>query len=221
MKPLPPQSDGAYEQYLAALISGDRHFCETIFQSWLDANIDLKIIYQNLIQRSLYEVGGLWESGKVSVATEHLATAITENLLNLAYPRLFSQPRSGKSAVISCIANEYHQIGGKMVADMFELNGWRGYFVGANTPIASMVDLIQEKRPDTVAMSLTIYHQLDHLLESAAAVRSKFPKLPILVGGQAFRFGRSDRVERIPGVRYLASLNELETWLKAPTTSAN
>jgi hypothetical protein len=27
------------------------------------------------------------------------------------------------------VANEYHQIGGKMVADIFELNGWRGYFV--------------------------------------------------------------------------------------------
>ena len=70
--------------------------------------------------------------------TEHLATAISESLLNLTYPRLFAQPRNGKSAVVTCVSNEYHQIGGKMVADIFELNGWRGHFLGANMPEADL-----------------------------------------------------------------------------------
>jgi methanogenic corrinoid protein MtbC1 len=176
--------------------------------------MELRALYADLIQRSLYEVGALWESGRVSVATEHLATAITESLLNLVYPRLFTHPRRNQSAVVCCAANEFHQLGGKMVADIFELNGWRGYFLGANTPVRDLTDLIADKTPDVVVLSVTIYYGMDALLNAATEIRARFPALPIVVGGQAFRWGGRERAERISGVRYLASLAELESWMK-------
>lgn len=203
-----------FQNYLKALIEGDRRTCRTVFESWLERGIDLRRLYEELVQRSLYAVGDLWERGQISVAVEHLATAITESLLNLVYPVLFSQPHVGKSAVVSCAANEYHQIGGKMTADIFELNGWRGYFLGANTPPADLLALVKEKRPMVVAMSLTVYFNLDSLLRTISLIRAKFPNLPILVGGQAFRWGGSERVEQIDGVRYLRSLAELEAWIR-------
>ena len=211
----------AYARYLEALLAGDRRRCNEQFGAWLNADTDLRTLYQDLIQRSLYDVGVLWEQGRVSVATEHLATAITESLLNLVYPRLFSQPRLDKSAVVTCTANEYHQIGGKMVADIFELNGWRGYFLGANTPMNDLMDLIREKRPDVVTLSLTIYFNLEMLLQTAAAVRAEFPTVPILVGGQAFRWGGRERAEQIAGVQCLTSLVQLESWMKSPTPHAH
>ncbi len=97
--------------------------------------MELKSLYMDLFQRSLYAVGELWELNKISVAREHLATAITESLLNLVYPRLFENTPTGKKVVVSCAANELHQIGGKIVADFFELNGWESHFLGANTPV--------------------------------------------------------------------------------------
>ena len=203
---------------MKALIAGDRQRCREIFASWLAAGVDLRPLYQEVIQGSLYEVGELWQRGRVSVATEHLATAITESLLNLVYPRLFSQPRVGRSAVVTCTANEYHQIGGKMVADIFELNGWRGYFLGANTPVRDLLNLIQEKRPDVVALSVTIYYGLDSLLNTAAEIRTQFPTVPILVGGQAFLWGGRERAEQIAGVQYLPSLAQLESWMKTHAT---
>lgn len=124
--------EAVYQRYLEGLLTNNRHQCQINFVQWLEATPELRTLYEDLVRRSLYKVGELWEQGKISVATEHLATAISESLLNLTYPRLFAQPRIGKSAVVTCVANEYHQIGGKMVADIFELNGWRGYFLGAN-----------------------------------------------------------------------------------------
>ena len=115
----PASTDDAYARYLEALLIGDRRRCREQFETWLAAGTPVRTIYQDLVQRSLYEVGALWEQGRVSVATEHLATAITESLLNLVYPWLFSQPHLGRSAVVTCAANEYHQIGGKMVAGFF------------------------------------------------------------------------------------------------------
>ncbi len=216
----PFPDEAAYQQYLCALLAGDRRACRKAFESWLDTGVSLRALYQDLVRRSLYDVGFLWERGQVSVATEHLATAITDSLLTLAYPRLFSQPHNGRSAVVTCVANEYHQIGGKMVADLFDLNGWRGYFLGANMPMQDLLDLIRAKRPDAVAMSLTVYFSLDALVESVHAVRQEFPTTPILVGGQAFLWGGRERVEGIAGVHYLGSLTELETWMKSPENYA-
>jgi hypothetical protein len=38
--------------------------------------------------------------------------------------------------------------------------------------------------------------------------------VPILVGGQAFRWGGRERIERLPGVLCLTSLSELEAWIR-------
>ena len=208
-------TEAGYHDYLKALLGGDRDRCRKVFESWLEARLDLRRLYQELVQRSLYDVGELWETGRISVATEHLATAITESLLNLVYPHLFRQPRLGKKAVITCAANEFHQLGGKMVADLFELNGWRGYFLGANTPLAAVLDLLRQKEPDVVALSLTVYFNLEALVSMAKAIRTSFPGLPILAGGQAFRWGGQAQVEAIPGAHCLRSLDELETWIRA------
>src|SRR5208283_5572719 len=147
-------------------------------------------------------------------ATEHLATAISESLLNLAYPRLFAQPRLGKSAVVTCAVNEYHQIGAKMVADFFELNGWRGYFLGANTQVQKVQELVAEKRPNVVALSVASLFGMDALVHAATEIRAAFPEVPVLVGGQGFLWGGRAQVEHLPGVRYLTSLGELESWIK-------
>ena len=206
--------ESVYRAYLDGLLAHDRQQCREHFKQWLEADAGLRSIYDDLVRRSLYEVGELWERGRISVATEHLATAISESLLNLTYPRLFAQPRNGKSAVITCVPNEYHQIGGKMVADVFELNGWRGYFLGANTPVGDVITLIAEKRPDVVALSVATSFGLAEVIRAAAEIRAAFPALPIMVGGQAFRWGGKERIERLPGVCCLTDLGALEAWIK-------
>ena len=96
--------------------------------------MEIKELYLGLFQRSLYEVGEMWEHRKISVAVEHMASAITESLLTLVYPAIFSAEHSDKSVVISCVANEYHQIGSKMVADFFELAWLARILLGCQYP---------------------------------------------------------------------------------------
>lgn len=208
-------SDNLFKSYLSALLAGDARSCRGIVKDLLAEGAPVKVVYEELFGFSLYRVGELWESGTISVATEHLATATTESLMSLVYPFLFEAPHADRSAVVSCVANEYHQIGGKMVADTFELHGWHGYFLGANTPIKDLLCLIDEKNPDVVALSITVYFSMDSLLQATRAIRSKFSSLPIWVGGQAFRWGGAEQARGIPEVEVLTSLSELEKRLVA------
>mgnify|MGYP006300613683 FL=1 len=149
-----------YEEYVDHLLSGNKVPCHQIVHQLIDMGTDIRALYEDLFQRSLYQVGELWENNRISVAHEHLATSITESLLLLVYPRLFAAEHIGRKAIISCSVNEFHQIVGKMVADMFELNGWDGYFLGANTPSGDLIQMIEEFEPDVVCLSLSIYENM-------------------------------------------------------------
>ncbi len=199
-----------YETYLTSLLDGKRSKCRDIVQKLLDEKIDLKRLYTDLFQRSMYRVGKLWENNRITVANEHLATSITESLLSLVYPSIFAGERIGKKVVISCAANEFHQIGGKLVADIFELNGWDGYFLGANSPVEDTARFIHETQPDVVGFSLSILSNLDHLKQAIEAVRSDFPNMDLLIGGQAFRWGGIDTIKQYAGTEYIQSLDDLE-----------
>jgi len=63
------------EEYMDHLIAGEDEECLAEGKA-LAGDLDgLHALYVDVIQPSQYRVGELWESGKISVATEHLATA--------------------------------------------------------------------------------------------------------------------------------------------------
>lgn len=202
-----------FDRYFLALISGKRAECRAVLDQLLRENWPVEDIYMHLFQGALYKVGDYWERNLISVATEHLATAITENLMIAIQPRIFATERNGKRAVIACVANEFHQIGAKMIADIFEMNGWDGYFLGSNTPVDSLVDFIGNNHPDVVGLSLSIYFNIGELIKTLEKIRKEFPEIPILVGGQAFRWGGIDLIRSYDRVHYLNSVITLNQFI--------
>lgn len=207
MKKIP---EDIYKAYLSSLISGDKSPCINIVNKLVEQDYSVKEIYINLFQKTLYRVGQMWEVNKISVATEHIATSITENVMALLYPKIFSEEHVGKNAVIACVANEYHQIGAKMVADIFELHGWDGYFIGANAPINDLLTLIEQKNADYICLSMSIFFNFPILEATLSRIRAHYKDMPILVGGQAFLWGGVETIEKFNDVFYMKSIDELE-----------
>ncbi|MFW5783131.1 MAG: cobalamin B12-binding domain-containing protein [Spirochaetota bacterium] len=205
-----PLAEDQYRGYLDDLLSGNRQACTDVVQKLLDEKVGVRSIYLDLFQRSLYDVGSMWERNEISVAVEHLATAVTERLMSLVYPILFRSERVNRKAVVACVANEYHQIGGKMVADIFELNGWDSFFLGANTPTSELINLVSRTEPEVVGLSLAVYSRLPELQRAIELIRSRFPDTNVLVGGQAFAYGGVEALRVYSGVTYVPSVEELE-----------
>ena len=204
-----------YHEYLKALLAGDRARCTTIAQGLLDRGVDARDLYLNLFQRALYEVGSLWEEHKISVAVEHLATAITERLLTLAHSRIFSGPRRKRSVLIACAPGEHHQLGGRMVADLFEMYGWQGDFLGANLLVSDLLNMVTARKPDMLGLSVSLDCNLPAMLAAVDAITSAHPELPILVGGQAFRGGASEALKPYLNVTWVSSIEQLERTISA------
>lgn len=207
-------TENIYQTYFDALIKGDRRTCQLILKDLLAVKTPVESIYEDLFKRSLYQVGDLWQCNRVSVATEHLVTALTESLLNQVYPHVFSQPRIGKSVVIACVANEMHALGAKMVADLFELHGWDSLFLGANVPIPDLLALIDEAKPDAIGLSLSLYANIVSLQKTLESVTQTF-SMPVLMGGQAFCWGGSEILNQYHNTHFMPSSQDLiESFLK-------
>ncbi|MFO8001407.1 MAG: cobalamin B12-binding domain-containing protein [Marinilabilia sp.] len=203
------------ETFLNTLLQGDRSGASRVINDMVEeGSMSVRDLYEEVIKRALYNIGELWEYGKISVATEHLASAIVEMVLNELYYKVMSGDKNDHRVVVSCVENEYHQIGSKMVADVFEMNGWNAFFLGANTPVKELVSFIYDVRPEILALSMSIYFHLPVLEKMLAEVKSSFPGLSVLVGGQAFRHGGRDVVERYPEVKFIADLNALDMFIK-------
>jgi methanogenic corrinoid protein MtbC1/heme oxygenase len=211
----PAIAEATYKHYLAALLVGNRVRCAEVVKDLVGKNVDLKDLYVNLFQRSMYQVGELWERQRISVAVEHLATAITERLLSIVQAEVFKGQKRGQSIVVACVADDPHQLGGRIVADFCELRGWRGHFLGADRSLQDLLQTIKERRPTLLGLSLSIVFHQPALLTALDAVTHDYPELPILVGGQALHWGGIAALQRYPTVSYIASLDDLEQRLQA------
>ncbi|MEX2445590.1 MAG: cobalamin-dependent protein [Alkalispirochaeta sp.] len=200
--------------FLTALLAGNRRRCAQVVKEYRRDHPPLIDLYEEVFKRSLYEVGSLWERNLISVATEHLSTALVEALLNDLYEQVLPDAYNGRKIVTACVEGETHQVGIKMVADVFEMHGWQSLFLGAGVPTNELLVFIREVQPDVVALSLSIYFHVPMLEMMLTRIRNSFPSLPIVIGGQAFRHGGRDLFDRYPGTVYMLDLAAVEHYIR-------
>lgn len=205
---------GLSEELLPVLMNGDRSTGLEIVNRLLEEGTDVITIYEGVIKPAMYKVGELWEEGKISVATEHLASAIVETLLGHLHYRIIKNAGTNKMVVvITSVEDEVHQIGAKMVSDMFELHGWTSHFLGANTPMDELLDFISRINPTIIGLSMSINLHTRNLEKTISKIRERIPEMPILVGGQGLIEDGKDLMMKHTGVLYLKDLPALENFL--------
>jgi methanogenic corrinoid protein MtbC1 len=195
-----------------ALVDGDKDGCANVVQSLIEEGVNLKDIYVELFQKSLYRIGKLWDDNKLSIPEEHMATRIVEYLINRFAP--VGKSNSDKKVVVACIDKEFHEIGAKMVSNIFELNGWKSYYLGASVPNKEILKFVKRIDPDIIALSWSLYLNLGRFLEVLDHLTRFFPTKKILIGGQALSENSNNILKKYKNIEYIESLDSLESYLK-------
>ena len=200
-------------EYLKNLLQGNRKICLSIANEYIAQKHTYPELYEEIIRTSLYEVGRLWETKQISIATEHLATSITESILSELFGQIIVKERINRKVVVACVQNENHQVGAKMVADTFEMLGWDSFFLGNGIPDEDLVEFIHETRPDLIAISLSIYLNFSHFQRLLERLKLEFPDLQIIAGGQAFRYITPEITARLSNILLFPDLYLLEKYI--------
>lgn len=183
-----PPADALMKGYLRAILSGNRLIARELILDAFRAGMPIRQIYLHVFQPALYEVGQGWEQGKLSVAQEHLATAVTQTILSAIYAEADFPPSRGETALVACLSENYHEIGARMVADFLQFEGYNTLYLGANTPEDSVLNMIDELKPSVIGLPSTLGYQVEPVRQTIQKIRVDFRSYrpTILVGGIAF-----------------------------------
>lgn len=148
------------EQYRVSILEGRHKTATSLMMEAMNNGSSLTQASVQLVQPALYQVGNLWQNNQVTVSQEHLATAISQNVLAGAYMQASFAPSVGKSAMFACVENNHHSVGLHMLSDAFETAGWEVFYLGANLPAQDLVREVDSKRPDLLALSISLPCQI-------------------------------------------------------------
>jgi methanogenic corrinoid protein MtbC1 len=173
--------------YLPALLAGERQaVLDMVVEEGIGRGLPASDIYLRVVQPALYRVGRLWAARHIGVADEHVATELSRLVLAHLYAFLPCKPCIGKVTVVACVEGEEHELGARVIADFLEMGGFEVLFLGAGVPIEEVVGLVQGRRAQMLALSVTCPANLPALSATVAAVRTATrDRVVLAAGGQA------------------------------------
>ncbi len=176
------------EDFLNEILAGKRKPALEIIMNAYHGGYPIPGIYMDVFQEALYEIGRLWETNQITVADEHMGTAITQYVMSNLYQYLeVADSRRGK-LVMTGVQGELHQVGANMVADVMEADGWDVMFLGTNVPAEGVIESIRQHKADLFGISSTMYFNIPKVIELVEATRKEFgDSIRIMLGGGAFR----------------------------------
>jgi len=177
----------AYAEFTAALLAGDVTQCLGLTRGMVRNAVGMVEFFIHVLQPALYTIGARWENGEISVAQEHLASAIVSRMLASIPVAEFSPGTRRGKAVVSASTNEFHEIGAWMVAFCLESDGWDVRYLGANLPGKDLLAFVRTEQPDLLCLSVAMAFNLKAAQGIIERIRSdsSLDRTRILIGGQA------------------------------------
>jgi methanogenic corrinoid protein MtbC1 len=175
-------------QYLDNLLRGERSVSSRLILDEVAQGASIKDIYLHVFQPSQYEIGRLWQINQISVAQEHYCTAATQLIMSQLYAHILNTKKNGRRLVATGVGGELHEIGLRMLADFFEMEGWDTYYLGSNTPASTIVQTLTERKSDVLAISVTMTFHISLAAALIQQVRAfdSGRLIKILIGGYPF-----------------------------------
>lgn len=185
-----PRAPFAWAQaaaFEAALLSGSQREALGVVTTCLDDGKSLIEVQLHVIQPALYGIGEKWQANQVSVAQEHMATAMVESVMTVALLRSPPPVPNGRRVLLACVEGNHHAVGLRMVADSFLLSGWELEYLGANVPTQALVQQVADWKPDVVGLSVSFAQQLGTVKTVIAAMTERLgmARPAVIVGGLA------------------------------------
>ncbi|WBB79513.1 cobalamin B12-binding domain-containing protein [Micromonospora sp. WMMD882] len=174
----------AVHAYLACLDGAEPTVAATrLVLGLLDDGWSVPDVLVDLVAVAQREIGRRWLTGRWSVAREHAATHVGEEVVAAVGRRLTDPGRRGH-VVLACVEGEWHALAARIVAEVVRAGGWRVTFLGASVPPRHLVSYLHQTGPDAVLLSCVQPSRLIRAARMIEACRSA--GVPVVAGGPGF-----------------------------------
>ena len=117
--------DDEVETLYNLLINGKEEEVKTLIETNSNSIDDFIDFFSNKLVKALQKVGYMWEVSKLSVAKEHISSAIIEKLCLKQLEKFIQEDSKSQMVLLSNAPNEFHSMGLKILAKILEKKGYK------------------------------------------------------------------------------------------------
>lgn len=217
-----------YEKFVECLENDDKPNAVRIALDALETGkVGIVELYNELLIPAQNKMELEERRESVAIWKEHFRTSVVRTIIEYCYPRVVNEglrnsfKEGRKKILVFCPAEEYQDIGARMIADFFTLCGHQVYFLGGNTPPEALLQAIVRLHPEVIAMGVSNYFNLVAARRTIEDVRKILgDDVSIILGGAAFKDNLSV-VKELGGDYYVdgydAVVSTSEGWEKYET----
>jgi len=194
------------------MLEGDETGAWALVEAALASGMEPESVLLELLTPVLRDIGEGWAEGELSVADEHLASAVASRLVSRLGGRFSRRGRKRGRVVLVAAPGDLHSTPIAIAADLLRWRGFEVLELGANTPVEALIEALA-KKTEVLAVAVVCSTDLAvrTVAKAIASIRRAVPGLPVLLGGatvtsaeQAMKLGAdrytgatSDEVVRI------------------------
>lgn len=146
-------------------------------------NFNFINFFDEILKPVMYKIGEDWVEGKISIATEHIASNTAQILIRSIMDKVPENTK--KKKILICVPfGEEHRLGCDVLETHLLSKGFKIYNMGTSIPTESILKFIKEKKPDVIFLSITLKDNLKAGQRLVQKIKEQ-SKIPILVGGFA------------------------------------
>ncbi len=170
------------QQLFKKLTEGDIQASLKIYQEYTKI-FDTPDFFDKILKPVMYKIGDDWATGKISIATEHVASNVAQTLVKIIMDQVTGN--ANKKKVLICVPlGEEHHLGCDVLETYLSIKGFKVYNMGTSMPTESILNFIDNNNPDVVLLSITLEDNLSAGQRLVRKIKERF-NIPILVGGFA------------------------------------
>lgn len=157
-------------------------------------------------------IGRGWRERSVSIAQEHLATAVLRRVLGWLLG-VYEVKGEAPRLVVATPPGQVHELGALMVAVSAAAEGWGVTYLGTDLPVADLVSAAAQTEARAVAISVVYAPDDRDVATALREARAGLPaRVPLLLGGAAVATMPLER--EVAGIVVMDSLAELRALLR-------
>ena len=132
------------------------------------------------------EIGYMWSEGKLSIATEHIASNIAHSLVKVIADENRKSKKDKGKIVLTTPVGEDHNLGCNVLDSFLVSKGFTTFNLSPSTPAESLIEFIKTAKPDALIVSITLEDNIRSGQRLVKKIHEAYKKLPIFIGGLAF-----------------------------------
>jgi 5-methyltetrahydrofolate--homocysteine methyltransferase len=180
------------ERLAQRIVDGERNGLEPDLDEAMTQKPPLEIINDNLLN-GMKTVGELFGSGQMQLPFVLQSAEVMKTAVAYLEPHMEkSEDDSGKGRIVlATVKGDVHDIGKNLVDIILSNNGYEVVNIGIKQPIATILEVAQDKSADVVGMSGLLVKSTVVMKENLAEMNTRgvADQFPVLLGGAALTRG--------------------------------